>query len=64
MRGKQIHPSCYPSPDASEIEVPNTLGRPAKMLAVAAVLDKDQRISYEFEIDRRGKISAVTLKAD
>ncbi|MET1756346.1 cold-shock protein [Novosphingobium sp. RD2P27] len=27
-----------------------------------ATLDKDQRVSYELETDRRGKISAVNLQ--
>jgi CspA family cold shock protein len=26
-------------------------------------LDKDQRVSYELETDRRGKVSAVNLQA-
>ncbi|HEX8484048.1 cold-shock protein [Sphingomonas sp.] len=28
-----------------------------------ATLDKDQRVSYELETDRRGKTSAVNLQA-
>lgn len=28
-----------------------------------ATLDKDQRISYELETDRRGKTSAINLQA-
>lgn len=34
----------------------------AVQLAGMSTLDKDQRISYELETDRRGKTSAVNLQ--